>query len=304
MAGISETSSLMAGNSYDQTINFRVKVDRKFKIPKECLNDYCFEDGSKPKNKDEKVPVKPPRNQIGSLHRTSLDPAFKVNAEKQSSFSNVTERDIKQYDEWRKNQSFTPDILSEFDSVDEYVKFMDYYKDSHLTLEVDPAVLNFSKMKRTFSTTDKEVYEFLPNADMEYSENDNQGLDFDHVIGSVLMSVTYVHMMHLCTKDYPAHMALDEYYNDMPDKIDALAEHFLADNAACMLCNCITPGQNPIEYLEKLKSLVSRFRPTLEVYEDASAYQSQLDDVLNLISSTLYKLRRLATPKRTFSTKE
>jgi hypothetical protein len=301
MAGISECSALYEGNGYIGAINYRVKVDRNFKIPKEFQNEYIFDEDHKPKSKPISTMTDDYISKLGSFNKTKLDPAFKTSEVRKAAFSNITERDILQYDAWRNDNSKIPELLSNFDSVDDYIKFMDYYKDSHLTLDVDPAVIKSDKMKRTFSTTDKEVYKFSPKVDIEYSENDVQGLDFDRVIGSVLFSVTYVHLMHLCSKDYPAHIALNDYYEEMPEKIDALAEHYLADNAACMLCNCITPGQDPIEYLEKLKSLVSRFKPTDEVYKDSSAYQSQLDDVLNLISSTLYKLKRLATPKRTFS---
>lgn len=297
MAGISETSSLMAGNSYDQTINFRLKVDRKFRIPKDCLNEYCFEEGSTPKS-TEKKPVKPPRNQIGSLHRTSLDPAFKVNAEKQSSFSNVTEKDLLQYNEWREDNTKTPDIIGNFKSVDDYIKFMDYYRDTHLTLDVDPAVIKTDSMKRTFSLTDEEVYEFTTDL--------QEGRTFDSVIGSLMFSITFAHFYHLCTKDYPAHKALEDYYNDMPDKVDAFAEHFLGENMSAVFGNAIQPGSDPIKYFEELKDFVIDFEDQIErvVIKDVDSYKSEIDDIVNLISATLYKLRRLATPKRTFSTKE
>lgn len=295
MAGISETSSLMAGRGYDQTINFRLKVDRKFKIPKDCLNEYCFEEGSTPKS-TEKEPVNPLKNKIGSFHKTKLDPAFNVSTEKQNNFSNVTERDLLQYNEWREDNSKTPDIMSNFKSVDEYIEFMDYYRDSHLTLDVDPAVIKSDKMKRTFSITNDEVYEFTTDL--------LDGSDFGSVIGSVMYSVTFAHFYHLCTKDYPAHMALDDYYNEMPEKIDALAEHFLGENTSIVFGNAIQPGLDPIQYFEELKDFVISFEDQLEpaVVSDIDSYKSQIDDITNLISSTLYKLKRLATPKRTFST--
>jgi len=281
MAGISEVAAvIMGGNSYDaikpDCINLKVAVDKKFKIPKEFMTELVSEvDKDKPK-----------------------DSARTYSIEDKS----ITETDIKQYKIWAVDKSVTPNLLKEFKTDDDYSKFMTEYIDTHLTLDNDPADM---KTNKTFSIANDEQYGFSLETDAW--QGDEQGLDFDHVIGSVLFSITFAHLFHLCTTDYPAHMALDDYYNEMPEKIDALAEKFLSDNSSIMITNAILPGLDPIDYFERLKKFVATFSSKMEgVYVDTSAYQSEMDDIINLISSTLYKLKRLATPKvnKSFSIEE
>lgn len=44
------------------------------------------------------------------------------------------------------------------------------------------------------------------------------------VIGILFMSRTYAHMAHLKTESSAAHKALDDFYSDLPDLADKLAE--------------------------------------------------------------------------------
>lgn len=281
MAGISEVAAvIMGGNSYKaikpDNLNFKVAIDKKFRIPKEFMTELVNE-----VDKDDSE---------GSTKTYSIED------------KSITDTDIKQYKIWSTDKSITPNLLKEFKTDDDYSKFMTEYIDTHLTLDNDPAVM---KTNKTFSIANDEQYGF--SLETEAWQGDEQGLDFDHVIGSVLFSITFAHLFHLCTTDYPAHMALDDYYNEMPKKIDALAEKFLSDNSSILIVNAILPGLDPIDYFERLKKFVATFSSKMEgVYVDTSAYQSEMDDIINLISATLYKLKRLATPKvnKSFSIKE
>lgn len=292
MAGISETAALNAGNTYDQSINFRVKVDRKFKIPKEFQNEYIFEEGKEPPKPVSKVTDREPN--IGPLNKTKIDPAFKV-----ATFSEVditiTRTDVDQFKAWVEDPTKVPTLMSKFETEEAYKNFMTSYMDAHLTIEDDPAVI---KTNKRFSIANDEVYEFT-------TDLQEGGRTFDSVIGSLMYSITFAHFYHLCTKDYPAHKALEDYYNDMPDKVDAFAEHFLGENMSAVFGNAIQPGLDPIQYFEELKNFVIDFENQIEpgVIKDIDSYKSEIDDIVNLISATLYKLKRLATPK-TFSIKE
>jgi hypothetical protein len=291
MAGISETAALNAGNTYDQSINFRVKVDRKFKIPKEFQNEYIFEEGKEPPKPVSKATDREPN--IGPLNKTKIDPAFKV-----ATFSEVditiTRTDVDQFKAWIEDPTKVPTLMSKFETEEAYKNFMTSYMDAHLTIEDDPAVI---KTNKRFSIANDEVYEFTTDL--------QDGRTFDSVIGSLMYSITFAHFYHLCTKDYPAHKALEDYYNDMPDKVDAFAEHFLGENMSAVFGNAIQPGRDPIQYFEELKNFVIDFENQIEpgVIKDIDSYKSEIDDIVNLISATLYKLKRLATPK-TFSIKE
>lgn len=44
------------------------------------------------------------------------------------------------------------------------------------------------------------------------------------VIGTLMMSRTFAHMAHLATASYAKHKALDDFYNDVVDRLDDLAE--------------------------------------------------------------------------------
>lgn len=287
MAGISEIAQIAAGRGYDQSINFRVEIDRNFKVPDEFYNPYIIKEGTNP-SIPQPVDDDDNRKLEGSMVGTKVDPAFGV---KTYSDIVVTDQDIDQYQNWKYDEKNTPQLASKFKTYGDYSKFMEDYIDTHLTIDKDPAV-----MSKTFSIANDEQYGF--SLETESWQGDEQGLDFDHVIGSVLFSITFAHIFHLCTTDYPAHIALNDYYDEMPDKIDALAEKFLSDNSSIMIINAILPGLDPVDYFERLKKFVATFANGMQgVYVDTSAYQSELDDIINLISSTLYKLKRLATPK-------
>lgn len=123
------------------------------------------------------------------------------------------------------------------------------------------------------------------------------------LIGSVIFSITYIHLFHLGTDSYPMHMALNDYYEKMPELVDSLAEHALSEESDLIFSNRILPGDCPIEYLEEL---LNYCKASGQMLFDASesSYQSQLDDILNLIESTLYKLKRLRMGYKIFSIKE
>lgn len=117
------------------------------------------------------------------------------------------------------------------------------------------------------------------------------------LIGTLVMSTAVAHLFHLCTQDYPAHIALEEYYEKMPEKVDLLAENFLssADNADFKVC--VAPSCNcPIKYFEELKSYINSYKTGIT----PSDTESLIDDALNLISVTLYKLKRLNTKQSVF----
>jgi hypothetical protein len=53
-------------------------------------------------------------------------------------------------------------------------------------------------------------------------------------------------MYHLCEHNYAGHIALDEYYSELPSLVDALAEHYLGDVDHCEFTVSITPGACPV----------------------------------------------------------
>jgi hypothetical protein len=175
-------------------------------------------------------------------------------------------------------------------------------KVKYILTELDPKESNGDKdnwihisgFSKAFSAYQPVEYGFeIKPGDMVY--------DMDHVIGSLLFSVTYSHLYHLIISSYASHIALDEFYNEMPEKVDALAEAYLAEtNLAKFVC-CVTPTTaDPIDYLESLKKFLDEY-PEQKQGELKNNFQSLLDDCVNLIESTLYKLKRLHDGNKNFS---
>ena len=127
---------------------------------------------------------------------------------------------------------------------------------------------------------------------------------FSNLVGTLIMSAGHMHLAHFVVGNgkegsYAAHVALQSYYEEMPELADALAEHILKstyideyDDVSRYLINDSEPSATPIAYLESLKTFVSTARTALFNEEDQPV-QSLIDDIVNLIEQTLYKLIRL-----------
>ena len=109
--------------------------------------------------------------------------------------------------------------------------------------------------------------------------------------GTLQQSVTATWRKHLQTGKYSKHMALDEYYTEMPEKVDALIEAWQSENDVVEdYTNLLDAKEyDAIEYLTELKKIVKEGRSLL----GSSELESLCDDCLSQISSTLYKLKHL-----------
>ena len=113
---------------------------------------------------------------------------------------------------------------------------------------------------------------------------------------STLMSArTQAHIFHLQTPSFAAHKALNEFYDDIVDTIDGLVESYqgkygiitgYGNIALQEFQNC----EGVIAYFETLCMFIEKSRQLL--CQD-SYIQNQIDEVVALINSTLYKLRFL-----------
>ena len=105
-------------------------------------------------------------------------------------------------------------------------------------------------------------------------------------IGSLLQSVAIVHAMHLTTLSYARHKALDEYYKDMPELIDALAEAYIAQetvNLEPRISYNYSTAEDLLISLKEVGLMIHKgLCPTLT---------NPLEDILTKINSILYKLR-------------
>jgi hypothetical protein len=109
----------------------------------------------------------------------------------------------------------------------------------------------------------------------------------------LLHSVTNTHILHLTTKSYAEHKALEGFYTGIGDLVDGFVEAFQGKYGLLhdFTADYVLPGQ-PIEYLTYLKDEVEMLRRS-ERFPQDSELQNTVDEIAQLIDSTLYKLRFL-----------
>jgi hypothetical protein len=118
--------------------------------------------------------------------------------------------------------------------------------------------------------------------------------DFSEMISLMLHSRTQAHTLHLQTKSYPEHMALNGYYDAVGDLIDGLVESYqgkygIIESYKTYDLVSYKSTENTIKYLQDLCKKIENLRDCCK----DSYIQNQIDTVCELINSTLYKLRFL-----------
>lgn len=125
-------------------------------------------------------------------------------------------------------------------------------------------------------------------------QKENKSGDFVEMVSLLLHSRTQVHTLHLQTKSYPEHMALNEYYDGIGDLIDGIIESYqgkydiIQGYKSYDLVN-YKSTESTIKYLKDLDGRVQKLRGCCK----DTFIQNQIDNVNELINSTLYKLRFL-----------
>ena len=111
-------------------------------------------------------------------------------------------------------------------------------------------------------------------------------------VATMLHSGTQAHLYHLRTKSYAQHVALGDYYDKIIDLTDAFAEAYQGCYSVIETYpnDFHTAKGEPVEYFEMLKEYVDKIRKTLP---DESQLQQLIDNIAELIDTTIYKLKNL-----------
>jgi hypothetical protein len=109
----------------------------------------------------------------------------------------------------------------------------------------------------------------------------------------LLHSVTNAHILHLTTKSLSEHVALGAYYGEVGDLVDNFIEAFQGKYGLLhdFTIDYQLPDQ-PVAYMTYLKDEVATLRKS-ERFPQDSELQNIVDEIAQLIDSTLYKLRFL-----------
>ena len=114
-------------------------------------------------------------------------------------------------------------------------------------------------------------------------------------ISTLLSSRTQAHVYHLQTPSFAAHKALNEYYDAIIDLVDGFVESYQGKYG-------IVKGYTNIDLLEyqSCEEIIKYFTALMMFVERArtqvpqdSYLQNQVDEIIALIASTLYKFKFL-----------
>ena len=114
-------------------------------------------------------------------------------------------------------------------------------------------------------------------------------------ISTLFASRTQAHVFHLQTNSFAAHKALNEYYDGIVDIADDIAESVQGKYGIITGYSNIdllegNDCNEVIKYFTALEMYVERARQTMP---QDSYIQNQVDEVVALIVSTIYKLKFL-----------
>ena len=116
---------------------------------------------------------------------------------------------------------------------------------------------------------------------------------FSNFISTLLASRTQAHIFHLQSPSFAQHSALNDYYDGIIPLVDGIVESYQGKYG--ILKGYTSPStfkedNTAVVYFEALSRFVDKIRPKLP---QDSYLQNQVDEIIDLIESTKYKLVNL-----------
>ena len=109
---------------------------------------------------------------------------------------------------------------------------------------------------------------------------------------ALLNSATCAHLQHWQTRSDPNHRALAAYYEEIPDLVDSLVESYMGKYGLVgEFEEEFEIEKDPVRYFKALQKYVEENRKHLP---KDSELQNTIDEIANLINTTLYKLQQLS----------
>lgn len=119
-------------------------------------------------------------------------------------------------------------------------------------------------------------------------------MTIEELFGTLQQAVVGSWRKHLRTAKYGKHVALNDFYEELPDLIDALIEGYMGATGKKIkgYDNIIqSKNMNTLTYLQELKKICKQ---GYDLLDDNEELEGLLDDIVNLINSTLYKVKELS----------
>lgn len=154
--------------------------------------------------------------------------------------------------------------------------------------------------------TDKEIEDFTvlkenlkENLLNNINESKMKAKNVEQFFGTLQQATVESWKEHLKTDKYSKHIALNEFYDEIVELVDTLIENYMGIYGKVKdYENILTTEKiGAVEYLESLREMCKSAQDELFDDEDDSELVSDIDNILSLIDSTLYKLKELKESK-------
>ena len=150
-------------------------------------------------------------------------------------------------------------------------------------------------IKNIMSEQEMEDFE-MQDFEMENESMGDEGVsgDFSKLASILLHSQTQVHTLHLQTQSYSEHKATQNYYEGVDALVDGLIESYQGKYGIVKGYETmeIQDWQSTEKTCDYMKNLCKQVDDLRDCCED-SYLQNQIDTIIELINSTIYKLRFL-----------
>ena len=105
----------------------------------------------------------------------------------------------------------------------------------------------------------------------------------------LLNAATNGHILHLQTKSYAEHKALQGYYEGLPDAVDTIIEQYQGAYGTIITypVSYEGPKTTPLEEVTSIRDYIVANRDVVGPY---TSLQNEVDALLSLVETTLYKL--------------
>ena len=114
-------------------------------------------------------------------------------------------------------------------------------------------------------------------------------------VGQLFLARDVAHSVHLNTKSYAKHVALNSFYDEIIEVADKFAEAYQGRHGLIGPISLMSARKNGniIEFLEDSLAQIEEMRYKV-VDKTDTALQNIIDEIVGLYLSTLYKLKNLA----------
>jgi hypothetical protein len=128
----------------------------------------------------------------------------------------------------------------------------------------------------------------------EIKQQKESKMNFISLVSKLLDSQRQTHIFHLQTKSFAEHKALQDYYDAIGDLVDSLVESYQGKYGIITGWKSFQSQdyQSTEQIINYFKTISNEIKSVYDIVKD-SYIQNQLDEIEQLINSTLYKLRFL-----------